>query len=468
MYDFINLLQSRKEHKIFNYISTFLFFLILISILIFPYSIGMADNEDFGRTMNGLGISHLLVDRNEIFLNYLRLEYSNLGEHYIPRSLSQLIAYISLYVNNLFNSEGVYNILYLGLLYISFYTLISYIFISKIINRLQTPLYIKVFLLIISFLLLLDGMFIFYFNSFYQESISIIAIFLFVVYGSKNNMSPIVLLWILLLIIISKSQNVIFVLMVPLIIYLYKDAISKRLVLFFIILFTLSSIYTSIISKPYREPNIYNSFFYGLLKNTDESTSTEIMKSFNLDFNKHCMYIDKGYWPAGVEFRKEQPFLYQDFYKKVSHFSIIKIYFSHPKILINNIYFGLKYLTNNPAKISYLGNLQKVESINNKRTSIDTILGNILNKTFILIYAFSIFLSIFILRKKLINTSNAEKNILLLTFIIPFIFGINILGDGFYEFTKHNLSFYYALNLLLLSTVVYTVNSLYLKIEKRH
>lgn len=455
-----HILNSKNEYKTFNIVGAGVFFFILFLTLIFPHAIGMADNGDYGRVMSRIGLSHISSNRHDSYFNYLALHYNHLKDYPIPLTLSGVIGYFSLFLNNIFTTNGVYNILYMGFINIILYTSVFYFFIANIINRIQLQLFLKFFLVLLFSIILTDGMFTFYFNSFYQESISFITIFLFVSYLLTKNTSPAILLWMLFFIIISKVQNISFFFIFPVIIFLYKKELKKHMIIFFILLFTFSIFYTALSSSRYKEPNTYNSFFYGLVKNTDVKTSSLILKSVGLDYYDYKKCIGKGYWPSGVRLEKENPSLYKEFYKHVTQFKIMKLYLFNPKILINNLILGVKELSSHSGKINYLGNLTKIESVNNSRTSLDTLLGNTLNNIFLYIYIFSLIISAFSLKKGLENTSSQERTILLLTIVVPFVFGLNILGDGFYEFIKHNLSLYFIIILLLISNILYIINKI--------
>jgi len=455
-----NILNSKSGYKTFNIVGTGFFFFILFLKLVLPHAIGMADNGDYFRTMERIGLSHISSNRGDIYFNYLVLHYSYHKHYAIPYTLSQVIGYFSLLFNNIFATNGVYNILYMGFINIILYTSVFYLFIAHVINRMQLQLFLKAFLVLLFSVILTDGMFTFYFNSFYQESISLITIFLFVSYLLTKDISPTILLWMLFFIIISKIQNIAFFFLFPVIIFLYKKQLKKNIIIFFIILFTFLIFYTAIDSTRFKIPNTYNSFFYGLVKNLDAKTSSLILQSAGLNYDNYKKYIGKGYWPAGVQLNKEEPSLYKKFYKNVTQFKIIKLYLFYPKTLINNLVLGLKELSSHSAKINYIGNLTKVESVKNSRTFLDTLLGNTLNNIFPYIYIFSLIISVFSLKKGIENISSTERAILLLTFVVPFIFVINIAGDGFYEFVKHSLSLYFVIILLLICNILYAINKI--------
>jgi hypothetical protein len=219
-------------------------------------------------------------------------------------------------------------------------------------------------------------------------------------------------------------------------------------------------------SKQDKNANVYNSFFYGLLKNTDNNTSIEIIESTGLKSKDYIELVNVGYWPGGANLREKHPEAYNHFYTKVNHSKIILLYFKYPTILINNIYYGLNELFSNPTQPGYMGNTTQLGSNNNQITIINTFLGDNLNYLYIYVYIISIFISLFILKKGKINMSSVDKTILLLTGIAPIVFATNMLGDGFFEFIKHNLIFYFIIALLLIINIFFIVENFLLKTKR--
>ncbi len=455
-------LISNNETKYLALVSAAIFFITLLFLLIFPDPIGMADTGDYLRTTYNLGLEHLQKNAKVFSSEFWEIYYSNLGNYRFPRTMTQAIASVALFINNLFNTSGLFNILYLGLVYIILYTLAFYIFVSNALNHLRIPLFLKILLVLLFIFLLSDGMFTFYFNSFFQEGTSAIFILLFIAFSLKKNVSPVIILSVLMLLSIVKIQNIIFLLMFPVIIYLYCFKITKRVIGIYFILFLIIIIGSSVSSKRMQKPNIYNSFFYGILKNTDLNTSMDIIKSAGLDVENYKGLANTNYASANNNLGRMHSDSKEsyDFYEKVNHTEIILLYLKYPSVLINNIYMGLNELKKTPAKPSYIGNLTKSKSDNSpEKAVVNTFLGSYLNYIYIYIYILSILVSLFILQKDKYSITNLEKTILLLTFIIPFIFGANMLGDGFYEFVKHSFNFYFLIVFLLICNILFFIES---------
>ena len=443
---------SNTNYKLFVLTISFFFFIVLITTLIYPNHIGMADNGDFIRTMDNVGISHISLDRNHSMFNFFIINYNSDGLYPIPSTISQLFVLFSLFINNLFEVDNNYNILYLSIIYISIYSAIFYFLSSIIVSFIDIKLPVRIFIIIGSFILLTDGLFIFYFNSFYQESASIIFIFLFSTLLLKKDTQFSTLFIVLLLIIISKSQNIIFFIFIPLLFYLYKKELQLIKIIFSIILLIFSIYYTLNMSKPYKEPNIYNSLFYGLLKNSNIDTSLDILNSLDLNDKEYQLHINKAFWPDGVRLNRKNIELSKKLYQNVTHVKIIKLYILHPKLLLNNIIFGLNKLSSTKAKSNLIGNLTKESSIS--KVNVETLLGSNINYFIIIIYILSVFISICILLTKK-DIEAEERLILLFTFIIPFVFGLNMVGDGFFDYIKHSLSLYLIIVLLFIGNIIY-------------
>ncbi len=150
--------EQISNYKYFTLIVTFLFFLTLIFVIIFPDKTGMADNCDFMRTMGKLGISHIpsfTGDRS--CFKFFDIYYNKSGNYNFPSTLSQAIAYIALFINNIISSSESFNILYLSSIYIILYTLAFYTLVKTALAHMQVPILIKSLLALWFIFILTDG-----------------------------------------------------------------------------------------------------------------------------------------------------------------------------------------------------------------------------------------------------------------------------------------------------------------------
>ena len=435
----------------------FVFFSTLVITLIFPNTIGIADNGDFIKTISTLGLSHLSgVQREDLYFNFVSTVYETSQSHEFPHTVSQLFIYISLFLNNIFSTDGFYSIFYLTIIYITFYTITFFIFLHTIFNLENISLAMKAFVSIVVMFVLSDSAFISYFNSFYQEAISIVFLFMFVAYSLREKKSFVLLFSILLMLSIVKVQNIVFVLLFIFVVLLNYKTLKKTVVLFFSMLFILSSLWSVSQSSSNKIPNTFNSLFYGLLKYTDKETSTKILKEFDLGEDTYLNLVAQGYWPKGAVLYEKDPAKIEKLLKNVNHFTIMQTYIKYPSILLKNIYYGLKELSYTKMQLDYLGNYTKQDSQNNTKTIASSFVGTYLPLSFMYIYLVSMVLSIYIAKNKTTSTmTDLEKTIVQLTLISPFVFGLNMLGDGFFEFVRHNLSLYFTMALLLVLNLVY-------------
>ncbi len=430
--------------------ASLLFFLLLVTSLLSPHPVGMADNGDYIKSMREVGIAHMPhLHHWELLFNYLRVDYLSTDASFFPQTLTQLFIILSKGINRLFCSDGHYSIISLSILYILLYTILFYLFIRYALDGIASTLWLQILFVALSLYLLKDIAFTAYFNSFYNESISILASLAFVVALLKRNVAPPLLLLSLLLLSFAKVQNITLLLLLPLLIYLYSPKIEKRLIaatlLVLVVVFSLNP-------KAEQEskiPNIYNSLFYGLLKNATPQEAEEILRSIPLEPSDYMEFVGSGYWPHGGEKLQKRSDAYKRLFAQVDHARIIRLYLQHPALLMRNITYGINYLMLNSIQPNYLGNFtQEASKIKVVAT---TLLGSIVAKLYVFVYIIALLFSLLLLKyRDRSEMTPLHRALLSLTFILPFIFGTNMVGDGFFEFIRHSLTFYYLIVLLFL------------------
>lgn len=439
--------------------ASILFFLLLVVALILPYPVGMADNGDYIKTMREVGIGHMPhLGHSDILFNYLRVEYLSTGESSFPQTLTQLFVSLSKGINMLFASDGHYTIFSLSILYIVLYTVLFYFFVRYALDSIESSIWLKILFITLTIYLLKDIAFTAYFNSFYNESISILTSLAFVVALLKRDVTPFVVVLSLLLLSLAKVQNITFLLLLPLLAYLYYPKISKKLIVTTLLL--LAVIFSLNPKQQSKIPNIYNSFFYGLLKNSKSQEAQEILHSISLESAEYMEFVGSGYWPvSGDRLQNKKSDASKRLFAQVNHTLIIRLYLQHPSLLLSNIAYGINYLTINSMQPNYIGNLTKEHS---KSKVVDsTLVGSMMGKLFLPIYIVALLLSLFILRYRAKSEMRGiDRALLSLTFILPIIFGTNMVGDGFFEFIRHSLTFYYMIVLLFLLELLFVLESL--------
>ena len=197
-------------------------------------------------------------------------------------------------------------------------------------------------------------------------------------------------------------------------------------------------------------PNIYEAVFLGVLIDADFAKQKEVLSDFGLKSPLYLKNVKKGYWSQANQLYKDN--LNEEFYKKISNYTVIQMYLKNPDLFIKTAYIGIKELFSNSAQPNHLGNLTIEKSINQKKTLVFGILGETLN--ILLFPVFVIILIYYIFLKKALKNRRENQLILFLLFIIPLVFCANFVTGGINDFVKHNLSLYFMMIFLIMLSFI--------------
>ncbi len=452
-----------KQIDLFSAGFTLAFTLITCFILFFPPQIGIANSGDFGRII-------------DIFDLYYVPDYSNFTHFYdtfvfgrpydAPTyngyiATSSIFILISIAINKiltLFSEDNIYYIYSLSLCYLITY-IISFYHLIRIVKTKVSNKLIASSISCFAILVLTDTLFIEYFNSFFQEGgfIVCLSLFISIFLRFRNYVLDVILLT---LIIFSKQQNLIFILLtIPLFIK-YGCNLKKAAILGICLLLPLF-VYTSINTYA-KNLNNFSAFFNGVLHKSTKEEGYNLLSVLNKD-TRYSSFSGQGYWGTvgGIQSNKdaEQYQLLQGALQDISRGNIITGYMLNPSKMMNNIIDYLNIVSKEGTFAPNLGNY-KVDQENKTRVESFHIFSDILkNINYVLIFNFILSFCIFAyyLKNKNIYRNNFTDYIsIILALNITSLLAIpvNIIGDGLEEPIKHFLEVYYTESILLILNIL--------------
>lgn len=364
-----------------------LFFCLVIFgsiILFYPPTIGLADNSDFGRSIQGIKLdSSLKYFYFQEKFNYTKdipafseQVQSILNQEKVPntlgyRSTQSLFVKSAQIINSILNfmkygRDLYFDIRILGLLYLIIYCA-SLIFLHKVIGS-ENKIASLILLILLTVIFMADG-YLVYFNSFFGEAPILVSFLLYVssaLYLIKSKSFP---YWALILYFLSgivfigaKVANTPLGLLMALftgLFFILEKTLKKRLIIVIGICFFLftSFYYYSRTPQQMKDVTQYHSIFYGVLKNT--GNPSQDLKDLGLD-EKYVVlantngYMDhQGYDIYSEEFRA-------DVYEKTGPIKILLYYVTHPGRFFEKM--NLSAEASLPIRPTYLGNYSKTAS----------------------------------------------------------------------------------------------------------
>lgn len=448
---------------------TVLFFLVISFILFLPPQIGIANSGDFGRIM-------------DIFNLYYPPDYTNFSHFYdtftfgrpdgVPTyngyfATTSLFIIPALALNkafNLFSSNDINSLFYiysLSVIYtiayvIGFYLLLSTIF-EKIPNKLLAYIASLITLLVFS-----DSLFVEYFNSFFQEAGFVVCFLLFISCFLRYKIF-IVDVILLTLLILSKEQNIVFLLLVVPFFVKYKFNIKKLLIF---CLFAAVPFYIFLNVNTYAKGiNTFDSIYSGVLHNEPSEVGQKILPQLGLD-SKYAVFSGKDFWGVVGELRNTQDqnkyILWQQAVADSSHLKALHGYFLNPLKLWTNSFDYLHIIQKDGPFAPNLGNYKPDQ--NKYRVSAFTLFSCYLKHISYLMILNIILLTGLIIYY--IRNNKADKQIshlwmkknaatlITLNIIAIITIPVNILGGGFEEPVKHFFSAYYTEGVVLILSLI--------------
>ncbi|MTI48654.1 MAG: hypothetical protein FH761_12485 [Firmicutes bacterium] len=464
--------MKTKYIKIF----VFLFLITLLSgLLLFKPFIGLADNADYFRVIQPLGLE--INDYQKFFYFYneydINLDQGNNIFEYISNVISPsipneeeyvstqfLIIKVAMILNIIVKSimglnNRIFDIRFLAIVYIIIYGIsLYYIYmnlrIKKAVHRI-----IAFGLMIFMFC---DIGYIIYFNSFFGEATIITSLFmmiamtLWIIKNKSPNLPSIMSFYIAAFIFVgakvANSPMGILIAIFGLSFILLKKDLKIRItisVLSIALIITSMHFYTK--SPDWmRKVTNYHSIFFGVLK--DSPTPEEDLRDLGISEeylvlkDTHGYLYHNGYNIYSDEFKEAV-------YDNASHFEVLKFYLKHPTRFIDK----LKITAESSIMMSppYLGNYRKVDYIERLKLTNRFSAWSYIRKQFvgsaflIIILLFILFACILIyeLIKWIRSDKKSKSNLVsilgasLLFLIAGSQFAIPIIGNGEADIVKH-------------------------------
>ncbi|MCV2504546.1 hypothetical protein QQG10_01930 [Melissococcus plutonius] len=285
----------QKIKKLFELFSTYitppifavLFIGILTCILLFISPInGLADNGQYFYVLNS----------NSLFINnpntypyadyfqktYGIMQYFNQTSTKFV-SVQQLFITLAIWLNKLFFSKTVFDIRFLGMVYLIFFLPAIYLLIKGLTAGVSIQKSYLMALLVI--FILGDASYTIFFNSFYKEAVSYLAslyIFASCIYfyrGTKKRKEKVGMLVLLLIssIMLIGTSHQEYILVIGLVIvgiglFKYMNIRASRFFLSFLLLWMLGTtlLATIFIPNPFQEQDLYHSLSRGVMLETDK------------------------------------------------------------------------------------------------------------------------------------------------------------------------------------------------------
>jgi hypothetical protein len=459
-----------KKENYIEIVALIVFALIVVHLLFIDPVIGLSDNGDFNRIMSSTGLGYFEPNDNDYFgfvhtkfmlknldINSLTLYFTT---HNIPVIIAKILSKIS--SKNTFDTKYL-SFVYAVFLLFSFFLIIRNVeFYSKQIKM----VFIFMFLIILS-----DANCMSYFNSLYGEPvayvslISLIACFLTLLKQNQPKIITLILLFLCMFMIVgSKLQyNILSIFVIVLLLMMFKLRNDKKWRIITSICSILTILYSlwlnMAISKPLTNLTIYNSVFYGILKDSENPKQDLVDLGLNTDFSAlvNTTRFDKNkYYDLDGDYFKSQ------FINKVDYQKIVKYYLAHPKRLVEKMEVTAKKSMQND-KIQ-LGNYERKSgygfmTIVNRFNLWTKLKRRFLPKTVLFMIPFYGIFFILSLIKYIKSIQYKEKRIMELLWCISFIgllqFPLPVIGNGEADTYKQLFLFNTTYDILILTSITY-------------
>lgn len=425
--------------------------LIIYLLFLRPF-IGVADNGDFLRMMNTIGLNY--YDAAESYANrffsfsHSRFAYDNLFSGFYPSSQILLVLVPRLIAGLVHGSY--FDIHILG----GVYALLLLAATWLIVKQGAKESYITGLLLGAGLLFVFyDIGYLAYFNSLFGEPVSMVFMLLTFALGlrltgqERPAAKGLTLFFIAVLFLIcSKIQNapvgLAFALIFLRLRTLNGTGSWRKLALRFAVATALVSVIMYVAApKELKHINLYQTVFFGILNESPDVRGD--LRDLGLPERLEVL-AGTNYFQAGTAIKQDDPSLTPDFYDRVSHKDVLFFYMKHPVRLIDN----MKYAAQNSMSIRpyYLGSYEKSEGkpageiayvysgwSELKKNHLPHSLGFLV--LFYLVYYAGVLFHYF--RTRELAGRIAGELMMLLGLIGIFSFLVPILGDGRADIGKH-------------------------------
>ncbi|MEK3941804.1 hypothetical protein BK125_23680 [Paenibacillus odorifer] len=425
---------------------------IIIYLLFVGPFIGVADNGDFLRMMNTIGLNYYDTGASyaDQFFNFSHssFAYENLFRGFYPSSQIFIVLVPRLIgglIHGSFFDVRLLGAVYGLLLLAATWLLVKY----NARGSYVTGLLLGAAILFVFY----DIGYVAYFNSLFGEPVSMVFMLLTFALGlrltsqEKPTTKGLTLFFIAILFLVtSKIQNapigIAFALIFLRFMMLDGEGKWRKLALrFSIAIFLVSIVLYVAAPKDLKHINLYQTVFFGILNESPDVKGD--LQDLGLPERLEVL-AGTNYFQTDTVIKQNDPSLVPDFYDRVSHKDVLFFYLKHPDRLIDN----MKYAASNSMAIRpyYLGNYEKSENkpagalsytysawSQFKNKHIPHTLGFL--SIFYLVYFAGALFQYF--RSRDIRGKVAGELLMLLGLIGIFSFLVPILGDGRADIGKH-------------------------------
>lgn len=425
---------------------------LLVYLLFFRPFIGVADNGDFLRMMNTIGLNYYdaaepYADRFFSF-SHSRFAYENLFRGFYPSS-QILIVLVPRLIGGLIHGSF-FDIRLLGAVYAILLLAATWLLVKhNSRGSYITGLLIGAAILFVFY----DIGYLAYFNSLFGEPVSMVFMLLTFALGlrltsqEKPSTRGLTLFFIAVLFLVcSKIQNapigIAFALIFLRLMTLDGAGKWRKLALrFSVAIFLVSIVMYVAAPKDLKHINLYQTVFFGILNESPDVKGD--LQDLGLPERLEVL-AGTNYFQSDTVIKQDDPSLVPDFYDRVSHKDVLFFYLKHPGRLIDN----MEYAASNSMAVRpyYLGNYEKSESKQAgalsftystwsqfKNKHLPHTLGFL--SVFYLVYFAGALFEYF--RSKDARGRIAGELLMLLGLIGIFSFLVPILGDGRADIGKH-------------------------------
>lgn len=425
---------------------------LIVYLLFLKPFVGVADNGDFLRMMNTVGLNY--YDAAESYadrffgFSHSRFAYEDLFRGFYPSS-QILLVLIPRLLAGLFHGSY-FDIRLLGAVYALLLLAVTWM-IVKIGTRSSyiTGLLLGAAILFVFY----DIGYLAYFNSLFGEPVSMVFMLLTFALGLRlvlqeqpTGKGLTLFFAAVLFLVCSKIQNapvgIAFALIFLRMASLKGEAGWRKLALRFAVAAALVSVIMYVAApKELKHINLYQTVFFGILNESPDVRGD--LRDLGLPERLEVL-AGTNYFQTGTAIKQDDPSLTADFYDRISHKDVLFFYLKHPGRLIDN----MKYAAENSMAIRpyYLGSYEKSEGkpagavaftysgwSEFKNKQLPHSLGFL--TVFYIVYYAGVLFHYF--RARELGGRIAGELMMLLGLIGLFSFLVPILGDGRADIGKH-------------------------------
>lgn len=315
-------------------------FLITVIALFIPPYIGMADNGDYARILNGLYVNDPTY--NSQYFGYFVKTYG-IFQYYNENhagifSTQTFFIQSAIWLSQLFHKSDTFDIRYQAGMYLVIYTAAVYLLVEALTWKMSRKLGYLVAALVV--FILGDTGYTAYFNSFYGESVVLIMTVFMVAFGlllyrKRYNDYVMLVLFVLSAMILtaSKQQNapvgIIAAIIGVFFIYIRKTSMYRLVASILLVSLLGVGVCTYVlIPKEFVNINKYHAMTRGVLMGSADPEKT--LESFEID--KQFAILNKTiYYDPYTMIDVESQLLEDEFYSKYGFVSILTYYIKHPR-----------------------------------------------------------------------------------------------------------------------------------------